>query len=139
MRSILDLERCTVRMPFCEIKFTVLLMNSLHQIQLSVTDCKFLYSLCIYIKTLWGNLGSVSQTERHNNFKVARVYRLLSKHSGKQMQLGSMRSMSAEFSSAEPVAADKLTAQGTCPSDCVQLSPFSVEELEEVAVGCKRL
>lgn len=66
MRNILDLERCTVRMPFCEIKFTVLLMNSLHQIQIALqiaSSCK----VCASTLRLCGVIqGSVSQTESHN-------------------------------------------------------------------------
>lgn len=66
MRNILDLERCTVRMPFCEIKFTVLLMNSLHQIQIALqfaSSCKVCAST---LRLCWVIQGSVSQTESHN-------------------------------------------------------------------------
>lgn len=53
-------------MPFCEIKFTVLLMNSLHQIQIALqiaSSCK----VCASTLRLCGVIqGSVSQTESHN-------------------------------------------------------------------------
>lgn len=53
-------------MPFCEIKFTVLLMNSLHQIQIALqiaSSCK----VCASTLRLCGVVqGSVSQTESHN-------------------------------------------------------------------------
>lgn len=53
-------------MPFCEIKFTVLLMNSLHQIQIALqitSSCK----VCASTLRLRGVIqGSVSQTESHN-------------------------------------------------------------------------
>lgn len=89
MRNILDLERCTVRMPFCEIKFTVLLMNSLHQIQIELQIASS-YKVCASTLRVCGVIqGSVSQTESHNHLKAARVFRLLSKRSVRQTQPGS--------------------------------------------------